>query len=264
MQEVSHKIHIKKNGTQYDINLYDNKFPSPDIFFPVKISGSAYYIPATPYLKEDAAGGRTPLRIKKDGVTYQVIKKAECNINIPSYANQKIVVEVTNSITGNKATYTNTNTTEGNINTVVVPFGSSFVATVQSTNSSYNAGSMTSIASGVITEKTINLTASPATIAIPIGSLRITSDITFTVPAGITVIAINEGSSTNYISVRPNSTHRLRWNRFNVGGEIVMWFMKCDTHPDSDFWTAVAHDSKDVTLSWSPEINKHSTNMNCY
>jgi hypothetical protein len=99
--------------------------------------------------------------------------------------------------------------------------------------------------------------------AIPTGSLRITSDTTFTVPAGITVIAINEGSSTNYIRVSPNSTHRLKWNRFNVGGEIVMWFMGCDTHHDSDFWTAVAHDSQDVTLSWSPEINNHSTNMNC-
>lgn len=102
-----------------------------------------------------------------------------------------------------------------------------------------------------------------ATVAIPTGSLRVTSDITFTVPAGITVIAINEGSSTNYIRVSPNSTHRLKWNRFDLGGEIVMWFMRCDTHPDSDFWTAVAHDSQDVTLYWSPEINKHSTNMNC-
>lgn len=144
MKEVAHKVHIKKNGAQYDVNLYDNKFPSPDIFFPVKVGGTTYYLPATSYLSGDAAGGSTPLRIKKSGTTYQIIKKAECNINIPTYANQKIVVEVTNSITGNKATYEKT---------VVVPFGSSFTAKVQSTNSQYNAGSMTSVSSGRITEK---------------------------------------------------------------------------------------------------------------
>lgn len=211
MQEVSHKIHIKKNGAQYDVNLYDNKFPSPDIFFPVKISGTTYYMPATSYLKEDAAGGSTSLRIKKDGVTYQVTKKAECNINIPSYANQKIVVEVTNSITGNKATFTNTNATEGNIKTVVVPFGSSFTATVQSTNSSYIAGSMTSVTSGVVTDKNINLTASPATI-IPTGSITLnyySRNKTFTVPQGVNrikAVGYNITPNTHYIKVPDNRT----------------------------------------------------------
>lgn len=252
MQEVAHKIHIKKNGAQYDVNLYDNKFPSPDIFFPVKVGGTTYYLPATPYLSGDAAGGSTPLRIKKGGTTYQIIKKAECNINIPAYDNQKIVVEVTNSITGNKATYEKT---------VVVPFGSSFTAKVQSTNSSYNAGSITSISSGVITERNINLTASPATIAIPTGSLRITSDITFTVPAGITVIRVGTLRRATYVRVLPNSTHHLVW-KVKVRDDRT-YSLRCATH-DSDNWTSTAHSSEDVTLYWSPEINNHSTNVNCY
>lgn len=108
-------------------------------------------------------------------------------------------------------------------------------------------------------------TFSALTQSIPTGSLRVTSDITFTVPAGITVITLEEptAKTPNYIRVSPNSTHLLKWSGFTVGGEIPMWFLGCDTHRDSAFWTAVAHYSKDVTLSWSPEINNHSTNMSC-
>ena len=252
MQEVAHKIHIKKNGTQYDVNLYDNKFPSPDTFFPVKVGGTTYYIPATSYLNGDAAGGSTPLRIKKSGTTYQIIKKAECNINIPAYDNQKIVVEVTNSITGNKATYEKT---------IVVPFGSYFTAKVQSTNSQYNAGSMTSASSGTITEKNINLTASPATIAIPTGSLRIRNDITFTVPAGITVIQVGTIRPT-YVRVLPNSTHHLVWD-VDVG-ENTTYDLICSTHASNEWIRHITLDSRDVTLYWSPEINNHSTDVNCY
>jgi hypothetical protein len=253
MQEVAHKIHIKKNGAQYDVNLYDNKFPSPDTFFPVKVGGTTYYLPATAYLSGDAAGGSTPLRIKKSGTTYQIIKKAECNINIPTYDKQQIVVDVTNSITGNKATYTNN---------VIVPFGSYFSAKVQSTNSQYNAGSMTSVSSGTITEKNINLTASPATIAIPTGSLYISGDTTFTVPAGITVIKVGDYSRAKYVRVLPNSTHYLNWSysATESGGDYSLY---CDTH-DSKNWLGLAWDNVKVTLYWSPEINNHSTNFNCY
>lgn len=249
MQEVSHKIHIKKNGTQYDVNLYDNKFPSPDIFFPVKISGNTYYMPVTSYLKEDVAGGSTPLRIKKDGVTYQVIKKAECNINIPSYANQKIVVEVTNSITGKKDTFTNTNATEGNINTVVVPFGSSFTAAVQGTNSSYNAGSMTSVTSGVITDKNINLTASPATIIVPTGSIELNYwSKNFTVPHGVNRIKAVSYNMTKYINVPANQICVVKTaGNHDDGYEININNV------------LVAHSNKastvTCTVSWGPSIN---------
>lgn len=97
--------------------------------------------------------------------------------------------------------------------------------------------------------------------AIPTGSLRITSNITFTVPAGITVITTNEPRFTKYIRVLPNSTHHLVWE--TDIGENTTYSLRCATH-DSANWTSTAHDSKDVTLYWSPEINNHSTNMNCY
>lgn len=239
MQEVAHKIHIKKNGTQYNVNLYDNKFPSPDTFFPVKVGGTTYYLPATSYLSGDAAGGSTPLRIKKSGTTYQIIKKAECNINIPTYANQKIVVDVTNSITGNKATYTNT---------VVVPFGSSFTATVQSTNSQYNAGSMTSVSSGTITEKNINITASPATIIIPSGSIHITAGGTYPVPAVINRIKAVGNKGTFYFNVSGS---------FSVSREVNSGFAGTIKYRISGTTidTARKSSSNGIYVYWGPDIN---------
>lgn len=246
MQEVAHKIHIKKNGTQYDVNLYDNKFPSPDTFFPVKVGGTTYYLPATSYLSGDAAGGSTPLRIKKSGTTYQVIKKAECNINIPAYANQKIVVEVTNSITGNKATYEKT---------VVVPFGSSFTATVQSTNSQYKEGSMTSVSSGTITEKNINLTASPATIAIPSGSIHITEGGTYSVPALINRIkvigiqSINGTLVTNYFNVSGSFSV----SRTEKGKGMVRHYVY--SIENTQVGISLRQSPQGIDVYWGPDIN---------
>lgn len=241
MQEVAHKIHIKKNGTQYDVNLYDNKFPSPDTFFPVKVGGTTYYLPATSYLSGDAAGGSTPLRVKKDGTTYQIIKKAECNINIPTYDNQKIVVEVTNSITGNKATYEKT---------VVVPFGSTFTAKVQSTNSQYKAGSITSVSSGAIKEKNINLTASPATFIIPTGSITIDRNTgTFTVPQGINRIKYSNSHGENeYMLVPANRTFVVTSNKDDDG----LWNLYMN-----NTWVDYSDGSKYLkcTVSWGPSIN---------
>lgn len=242
MQEVAHKVHIKKNGTQYDVNLYDNKFPSPDTFFPVKVGGNTYYIPATSY-SGYAAGGSTPLRIKKNGTTYQIIKKAECNINIPTYDNQKIVVEVTNSITGNKATYEKT---------VVVPFGSSFTAKVQSTNSQYNAGSMTSVSSGTLTEKNINLTASPATIIITSGKIHITGEGTYNVPTRINRIKV----------IGTNSEGTLITNYFNVSGSFSVsiivkhrGFATSRKYYIQNTYVGSASSERGIDVYWGPDIN---------
>lgn len=246
MQEVAHKIHIKKNGTQYDVNLYDNKFPSPDTFFPVKVGGTTYYIPATSY-SGAAAGGSTPLRIKKGGTTYQIIKKAECNINIPTYANQKIVVEVTSSITGGKATYTNT---------VVVPFGSTFTAKVQSTNSQYNAGSMTSVSSGTITKKNINLTASPATIAIPTGSITINKDTTsFSVPNVINRIKVSGKNAdgtlrVTYLSVPASHTFQVTYKKTSGFKHSISHLYINDTEVCIQQGVNIQ-----ATVQWGPSIN---------
>lgn len=98
--------------------------------------------------------------------------------------------------------------------------------------------------------------------AIPTGSLYINGDTTFTVPAGITVIKVGDYSRTKYVRVLPNSTHSLKWSykATESGGN---YSLHCKTH-DSNNWLALAWDNTKVTLYWSPEINNHSTNFNCY
>lgn len=246
MQEVAHKIHIKKNGTQYDVNLYDNKFPTPDTFFPVKVGGTTYYLPATSYLST-AAGGSTPLRIKKGGTTYQIIKKAECVINIPTYDNQKIVVEVTNSITGDKATCEKT---------VIVPFGSTFTAKVQSTNSQYNAGSITSVSSGTITEKNINLTASPATLAIPTGSMFVTAEGTYSVPQNINRIKVVGNKGTFYFNTSTTFIVE-KYSERGFGRRYYNWYVRVGDNSSDNVSvdSRTDHFSDGINVYWGPDIN---------
>ena len=97
--------------------------------------------------------------------------------------------------------------------------------------------------------------------AIPTGSLRIRNDITFTVPAGITVIQVGTIRPT-YVRVLPNSTHHLVWD-VDVG-ENTTYDLICSTHASNEWTRYISLDSRDVTLYWSPEINNHSTNFNCY
>lgn len=102
--------------------------------------------------------------------------------------------------------------------------------------------------------------------AIPTGSLRITSNITFTVPAGITVIRVGfypSAGAANYVRVLPNSTHNLVWSTTSDDNNTY-FYMDCDTHGDIEWTKNLVMLSKNVTLYWSPEINNHSTNVNCY
>ena len=97
--------------------------------------------------------------------------------------------------------------------------------------------------------------------AIPTGSMRITRNITFTVPAGITVIQVGTIRPT-YIRVLPNSTHQLVWD-VDVG-EDTTYSLECATHTSNKWTRYISLDSRDVTLYWSPTINTHATNVNCY
>lgn len=127
----------------------------------------------------------------------------------------------------------------------MVPFGSSFTAKVQSTNSQYNAGSMTSVSSGIITEKNINLTASPAAIAIPTGSMTINSRGTYNVPAGINRIKVTGISASGTI------THY-----FNVSGSFTVT-VKEHTRAVLCIQNVVvgAGGRKSITVYWGPDIN---------
>lgn len=100
-------------------------------------------------------------------------------------------------------------------------------------------------------------TLSALTQAIPTGSLRITFNNTFTVPAGITVIKYE----TKYISVLPNSTHYIE-KRKSGTGDRAYYYVHCATHNHD--WGRTSESSSGIDFYWSPEINNHSTDVNCY
>ena len=79
----------------------------------------------------------------------------------------------------------------------------------------------------------------------------------FTVPSGITVIKVTISEYSKYVGVTPNSTHYLSFIRRGVAGRKLV----CTTH-GSIHWTSEG--GHPATLSWSPEINKHSVDISDY
>lgn len=102
----------------------------------------------------------------------------------------------------------------------------------------------------------VTIIASPATeIVVPTGSVHVTNNTTFTVPAGVKVIYVRMNNS-NYVGVTPNSRHTLTWY---YGSRTLL---RCDHKKD---WGTNNHPSKrDATISWSPEINKQTPTITDY
>lgn len=104
----------------------------------------------------------------------------------------------------------------------------------------------------------LTFTASPATVSIPTGQITITSKgyVNFVVPQRITRVQVkSEGYIFNYVSVTPNSYHRLYVGE-NSDDNGTVYYLACDTHT-----TACNNGFSDVgrfTISWSTEINKHA------
>lgn len=101
--------------------------------------------------------------------------------------------------------------------------------------------------------------------AISTGSMTVPykTNVTFTIPTGIKVIKVehkqplgDQNIITNYIGVTPGATHSLEW----IKGILKFLHLQCATH--SIEWTNST--LFDVTLSWSPEINKHTPNITDY
>lgn len=101
--------------------------------------------------------------------------------------------------------------------------------------------------------------------AISTGSMIVEyeTNVTFTVPTGIKVIEVKYKSPlgeqhimTKYIGVTPRATHSLAW----VQAALKFRKLQCATH--SIAWASTA--LHDVTLSWSPEINKHTPTVTDY
>lgn len=86
------------------------------------------------------------------------------------------------------------------------------------------------------------------------------TNVTFTVPTGIKVIKVEYTAllggniATQYIGVTPGATHSLVWT------EKYILELQCATHNIQ--WTPGT--LKNVTLSWSPEINKETPTITDY
>ena len=102
--------------------------------------------------------------------------------------------------------------------------------------------------------------------AISTGSMTVpcNTNVTFTIPTGIKVIKVeykqtlgNQNIITNYIGVTPGATHSLVWRQ---QGAFKISYLQCDTH--SIKWANITINN--VTLSWSPEINKETPTVTDY
>lgn len=156
MSQLGAKLHVKKSGVQYDINLYSSKTDitatnSGALALPIKLSGKIYYASGTTALSNTVAGGYTPLRISKSGRTYQITKYAEHTIKANQQSNETISINVKTPLGGN---YTFTDN-----NTHWVPYGSTYTCSIHPA-SGYKAGSLSST-SGTIT-KPVTITAGAA------------------------------------------------------------------------------------------------------
>lgn len=99
--------------------------------------------------------------------------------------------------------------------------------------------------------------------ATPTGSLHVNAGTTtFTVPSGVKVIKVSpEYNRTTYVGVTPNTVHLLKW-RIVYGDARDSYILRCISHGNVHW--GVDYDSQNITLFWSPEINKHATDITDY
>lgn len=121
--------------------------------------------------------------------------------------------------------------------------------------------------SGIFTNNT-SFTASAATVDVPTGSVTLSFNMDFTVPAGVNVIKVNpqgSGRYVSYVGVTPGTKHHLQPFVGHSQG-MVGYGIKCTSHQDK-YWiifTIPAEVDIKYTLSWSPEINTHTPKVNDY
>ena len=121
--------------------------------------------------------------------------------------------------------------------------------------------------SGTFTNNT-SFTASAATVDVPTGSVTISTNMDFTVPAGVNVIKVNtqnNNSFISYVGVTPGAKHHLHiFIRSNQG--LLMYGLACTSHTDIMwiYFMIPAETYPIYELSWSPEINKMTPNVTDY
>ena len=127
----------------------------------------------------------------------------------------------------------------------------------------------------------VTISASPATVSIPTGSIDIQEDETplnFTVPTGITVLKVelwvgsNSNSKIAYVGVTPGSVHTIMLQHGNSQLPVIPHAVVCTTHrhpnnnPITVYVVIGIQDYQPMTarISWSPEINTHTPTVTDY
>ena len=146
------KIYDSKANKTYPISLYTRKEEcnTDNNWLPLLIDNQILFMPITPYLGNEAAGGSTAVRTLKNNKTYQILQNGEFYLKIQQSPNQTITLHVG----GQSWTDENEHW---------FPYGTQWIATIVG-HDGYNPGAL-NVSSGTLTDNNVTVTAAGATFA---------------------------------------------------------------------------------------------------
>lgn len=227
------KIYDSKANKTYSISLYTRKEEcnTDNNWLPILIDNQILFMPITPYLGNEAAGGSTGVRTLKNNKTYQIVQNGEFYLKIQQSPNQTITLHAG----GQSWTDENEHW---------FPYGTQWHATV-SGHSGWNAGTL-NVTDGTLINSDIVITASPATLAIPSGSLLISaSGTTWVCPQYINRIKTRVGIYDHYYDVTAGNSYTIR---YDTSPKNKKWYI------NGVLWFSATISS--ITIEWGPHINK--------
>lgn len=146
------KIYDSKANKTYPISLYTRKEEcnTDNNWLPLLIDNQILFMPITPYLGNEAAGGSTAVRTLKNNKTYQIVQSGEFYLKIQQTSNQTITLHVGGQswIDENEHWF---------------PYGTQWTATIVG-HDGYNPGAL-NVSSGTLTDNNVTVTAAGATVA---------------------------------------------------------------------------------------------------
>ena len=233
MSRSNHSLKFldRRTNTTHTIALYTTKEEcnSGNRWLPMLIDNHIFFISLTYYLGS-AAGGSTPLRTLKNNKVYQILQNGEFYLKIQQPPNQTITVHVG----GQSWTDENEHW---------FPYGTQWHATV-SGHSGWNAGTL-NVTDGTLINSDIVITASPATLAIPSGSLLISGSATWVCPQYINRIKTHVGIYDAYYDVTAGNSYTIS---YNASPKNKKWYI------NGVLWFSAGVSS--ITIEWGPHINK--------
>lgn len=227
------KFFDRRTNATHTIALYTTKEEcnSSNMGLPTLIDNHILFMPLT-YSLGNAAGGSTALRILKNNKTYQILQNGEFYLKIQQSPNQTITLHVG----GQSWTDENEHW---------FPYGTQWHATV-SGHSGWSAGALNAT-DGTLINSDIVITASPATLAIPSGSLLISKRATWVCPQYINRIKTRPGAFDFYYDVTAGNSYTIE---YRPSLKKRKWYI------NDEPWFSMAISS--ITIEWGPDINNHA------